>query len=256
MPTDKLTVKSYDGYAQKWADKMKSGRRPAHDFMEKPAMFSMLPNLKKKNILCIGCGTGEECASLKAMGAKSVTGIDISAGMIEVAKKNFPDLNFLVGDVENLKFKKESFDFIYSSLVMHYINDWKKPLKKIYSLLKPKSKFLFSTHNPVYYAGENKTSGDITTHIAGFRMLNNKTVNVYGDYAKERLIKDKWFGDFNVNYYHRPMSALLNDIATTDFKITKCLEPKMTEGALKHYKAYYKIHAKFPLFIIFELTKI
>ncbi len=256
MPTNKTTIKSYNDYAQKWADKMKEGKRPAHDFMEKPAMYSLLPNLKNKNVLCIGCGTGEECFYLKSLGAKTVTGIDISEGMISVAKKNFPDLDFIVGDVENLKFKNNSFDFIYSSLTMHYISDWKKPLQKIYSLLKPKSKFLFSTHNPVYYGAEFSAKGDITTHLSGFRKLNNEVVTVYGDYLKERLIKDKWFGDFKVNYFHRPMSALLNDIATTKFKITNCLEPKMTEGAKKNYKAYYKIHSKYPMLIIFELTKI
>ena len=256
MPTDKTTIKSYDGYAQKWADKMKAGKRPAHDFLEKPAMHSLLPNLKNKNILCLGCGTGEECYSLKSKGAQSVTGVDISAGMIEIAKKNFPDLEFKVGDVENLKFKKESFDLVYSSLMMHYIQDWKKPLKKIYSLLKPKSKFLFSTHNPVYYAGEFTMQGDLRTKLSGYRELNQNVVKVYGDYKKERLIKDVWFGDFKVNYFHRPMSSLLNDIAVTDFKITKVLEPQMTEAAKKNYKSDYIIQSKYPMFIIFELTKI
>lgn len=256
MPTNKTTVKSYTDYAQKWADRMSAGLRPAHDFLEKPAMYSLLPNLKNKNVLCLGCGTGEECASLMAKGAKSVTGIDIAKGMIDVAKKKFPELDFKVGDVENLRFKKESFDFVYSSLMMHYINDWVKPLKKIYSLLKPKSKFLFSTHNPVSYAGELTKSGDLRTHLLGFRELNNNIVKVYGDYKKERLIKDTWFGDFKVNYFHRPMSSLLNDIAQTDFKITKCLEPQMTAAAKKNHKSDYIIQSKLPLFIIFELTKI
>jgi len=255
MPTDKTTIKSYSAYAEKWAARMKEGKRAAHDFLEKPAMYSLLPNLKNKNILCLGCGTGEECNSLKAKGAKSIIGVDISNGMIEVAKHNFPNLEFKVGDVENLKFKKESFDLIYSSLMMHYIEDWKKPLQKIYSLLKPKSKFIFSTHNPVFYAGEHSKSGDLKTHISGYRELNQNVVKVYGDYKKERLIKDKWFGDFKVNYFHRPMSSLLNDIAQTDFKITKCLEPQMTEAAKKNYKADYLIQSKFPMFIIFELTK-
>lgn len=256
MPTDKTTIKSYNGYAEKWAGKMLAGKRPAHDFLEKPAMYSLLPSLKNKDLLCLGCGTGEECNSLMRKGAKSIVGVDISKGMIEVAKKNFPELDFRVGDVENLKFKKESFDLVYSSLMMHYIQDWKKPLKKIYSLLKPKSKFIFSTHNPVSYAGEFTRSGDLRTQLLGFRELNQDIVRVYGDYKKERLIKDKWFGDFKVNYFHRPMSSLLNDIAQTDFKITKCLEPSMTAEAKKNYKSDYIIQSKLPLFIIFELTKI
>ena len=94
MPTDKETVKSYDDYAKKWADKLRSGQNFAHKYLEKPAMYSKLPDLKGKSAICIGCGTGEECEHLKSLGADKVVGIDISQGLIDVAKQSFPQIEF------------------------------------------------------------------------------------------------------------------------------------------------------------------
>ena len=48
-------------------------------------------------ILELGCGTGQLLAALKP--ARGV-GIDISDGMIEVARRNYPDLEFYTGDIE------------------------------------------------------------------------------------------------------------------------------------------------------------
>ena len=48
-------------------------------------------------VLELGCGTGQLLAALKP--ARGV-GIDISDGMIEVARRNYPDLEFYTGDIE------------------------------------------------------------------------------------------------------------------------------------------------------------
>jgi len=146
MPTDKKTIKSYNEYALKWLEKMRSGKNIAHKFLEKPAMYKKLPNPKNKSVLCIGCGTGEECEHLKSLGAKKVVGIDISKEMIDFAKKSYPDLEFLVMDMEKLNFSENSFDFVYSSLTMHYVNyvkSWTKTLRGVYKVLKKRRDISF-----------------------------------------------------------------------------------------------------------------
>ena len=55
---------------------------------------------KKSEVLEIGCGVGDLLSSLEP--ARGV-GIDISESMINNAKKNFPQFEFVVGDVENLE---------------------------------------------------------------------------------------------------------------------------------------------------------
>ena len=45
---------------------------------EKPALFSLVPDLLGKNILDLGCGYGENCAEFRHLGANKVVGVDIS----------------------------------------------------------------------------------------------------------------------------------------------------------------------------------
>ena len=159
MPTDKNTTESYSNYAQQWAERMRSGKNIAHEYLEKPAMYGKLPDLTGLDVLCIGCGTGEECHYLKSLGARRVVGIDISEGLIEYAKKSYPELEFKIMDMEHLDFTTESFDFVYSSLVMHYIDSWKSVLGAISKVLKRGGRFLFSTHHPAKWGAEKTRIG-------------------------------------------------------------------------------------------------
>ncbi|MFF1822827.1 class I SAM-dependent methyltransferase [Kribbella sp. NPDC058245] len=52
----------------------------------------------------LGCGTGRVTSHLAAAGL-DVFGIDLSPGMIDVARENYPDLRFEVGSVFNLELK-------------------------------------------------------------------------------------------------------------------------------------------------------
>lgn len=109
MATDQDTIKSYNNYAKKWAERLRGGKNIAHKYLEKPAMYGKLPNLANKSVLCIGCGTGEECDYISKQGAKKVVGIDISDGLIEFAQKSYPKINFYVMDMEKIDFP----DFIF-----------------------------------------------------------------------------------------------------------------------------------------------
>lgn len=63
------------------------------------------------SILDVGCGSGYIASILEDKGFR-VTGIDVSARMLELAKVNAPRSNFLRMDMRRLDFPKESFDAI------------------------------------------------------------------------------------------------------------------------------------------------
>lgn len=254
MPTDKKTVQSYDANALQWALRIRSNKNTAHTYLEKPAMYKKLQNLKGTTVLCIGCGTGEECDYLASQGAK-VIGIDISKGLIAYAKQSYPQLEFRVMDMERLSFAATSFDLVYSSLTMHYVKDWTKTLRNIHRVLKPNGTFLFSTHHPVKWGAEKYRTKTKNRFIMGYEKIKTKKGTVFGDYLNARKINDVWFKDFKVSYYHRPLSDILRDIAKSGFLISDFLEPRPIRAAAKRDPRFYKIHTKIPLFMIFELTK-
>lgn len=63
-----------------------------NNLLEQPAMEEMLPDLKDKSVLDIGCGYGHNCLDFIKRGANKAVGIDISEKMLAVAKKNPPTL--------------------------------------------------------------------------------------------------------------------------------------------------------------------
>ncbi len=255
MPTDKKTIRSYNSYATQWAKRMRSGNNTAHRYLEKPAMHQKLPNLKGKVVLCIGCGTGEECAHLKKLGAKRVVGVDISKGVIAEARKSYPGIEFHVMDLEKLKYPAGTFDFIYSSLTLHYIKEWLKPLQRIHKTLKKGGVFLFSAHHPLYWGSKIARSQKVDTVSLGYTRYESGATEVWGDYFKTRRVDDVWFKEFKVTFYHRPLAAIMSDIMKSGFTITDVVEPRPTTAAAKANAAFYKIHTKIPLFIIFKLEK-
>ena len=72
----------FEGYK-----KIREKEASANNVFEIPALFSMLPDLKDKTILDLGCGFGEHCKGFIQMGAAKVVGVDISEKMLEVARE-------------------------------------------------------------------------------------------------------------------------------------------------------------------------
>src|SRR5688572_3548966 len=146
MSTDPKTIASYNQNAHAWAGKVRSGKNYAHVFIEKPAMAKLLENvgdLQSKKVLLIGCGSGEEVELLRTKGAKdeNIIGTDISEKLIGIAKMTYPKVDFRIMDMESLAFENESFDLVYSSLALHYLEDWTKVLSEVFRVIKKSGQF-------------------------------------------------------------------------------------------------------------------
>lgn len=64
-------------------------------------------------ILDAGCGGGRDTDLLSKKGLKAV-GLDLSSGLIKVARKTFPELEFIEGNMLSLPFPDSDFDGIWS----------------------------------------------------------------------------------------------------------------------------------------------
>jgi ubiquinone/menaquinone biosynthesis C-methylase UbiE len=224
----------------------------AHIFIEKPAMFSLLPNLRGKKVLCLGCGSGEEIELLEKKGATDITGIDIADKLIEIAKQENPNHNFFVMDAEHLNFESEAFDFIYSSFVLDYFEDWTNVLKEIYRVLKDGGVFQFSDIHPVKWGGEctYDNDGNTTGSLLGF-----KDGKVYGDYLDIFAHKQQWMNSLETVNYTMPISKMYKFLRDANFNIEDIIEPKIIEEAKEFDLKYYEAHSKIPQVVIFSCRK-
>ena len=130
----------FEGYK-----KIRDNKINANNLFEIPALFSMLPDIKNKRVLDLGCGFGEHCKRFIDCGAKKVVGIDISEKMLEVARNENSDPNIIYINMpmEKIAELNEQFDIVVSSLAFHYIEDFEGVVRDIYNMLDTEGIFIF-----------------------------------------------------------------------------------------------------------------
>ncbi len=257
MSTNDATIKWYNKNAQGYAAHVRDASDSVyHAYYEKPAMYALIPSLKGKSVLSLGCGSGEDTKYLKKRGAARSVGIDISKGLIDIARQSHPTCEFSVMDMEQLTFSKESFDFAYSSLAIHYIEDWTRVFKKVFTILKPGSRFLFSCGHPVYSALALTSSrrNIALRQLAIIRDEKNNTAEIVGDYLTRKKINDA-FGRNTVTVWHKSISEIIGEATSAGFLVEKCIEPLPLEKMKEIRPRDYAILNKIPNFIIFRLIK-
>ena len=114
-----------------------------HRTEEKDAWIAVLGSVLPKQplrILDVGCGTGAMGLLLSEMG-HTVTGIDLSAGMMEVGRTKNAELGlsmtFQEGDAENPPFADETFDAVINRHLLWTLPHPETALANWYRVLKP-----------------------------------------------------------------------------------------------------------------------
>lgn len=96
-----------------------------------------------KSILDIATGTGDLAISFAHSQVKRIVGLDLSEGMLNVARKKVIDKNiaekitFVQGDSENLPFKDNSFEAVTVSFGVRNFENLEKGLSEIHRVLTP-----------------------------------------------------------------------------------------------------------------------
>jgi len=127
------------------------------NLIEWKAIKTILPELKNKSIVDLGCGTGRFSFLFESMNPRSITGIDLSEKMIEIglnnAKRKKSIVKFVHGNIEDLSdMKLENIDFVFSSTTLHYIKNLNNIMQQINRILTSGGECILSVIHPVYSA--------------------------------------------------------------------------------------------------------
>jgi len=91
-------------------------------------------------LLEVGCGMGTDLLQFARGGARC-TGIDLTPRSIEITRHRFrlydADGAFMISDGENLPFRDESFDVVYSNGVLHHTPDTAGAIREVHRVLRP-----------------------------------------------------------------------------------------------------------------------
>jgi ubiquinone/menaquinone biosynthesis C-methylase UbiE len=143
------TPEFFDGYSR-----MDRSVRGLDGAPEWPAIQMLLPELHGKRVVDLGCGFGWFARWAMTEGAASVLGIDLSENMLSRARAETAALGvrYLRADLESLELPEEAFDLAYSSLALHYVEDFGRLVDGVFRALGPDGHFVFSIEHPIFMA--------------------------------------------------------------------------------------------------------
>ncbi len=245
-----IARKSYNRIAR-WYHELRTERYPSgwfyNEMLEMPTTLKLLGNIKGKEILDLGCGTGIYAKILTKRGAK-VKGIDISEEMIKIARKENPKVEFKVGSMNKLPYRNKEFDIVLAALSISYLRDWNAVFKEVKRVLNDGGLFVFSTDNPVIESIKKI-------------MYKGRKFRIIKDYFKEGLRKERWHnvgGKGEVVYikdYHKTYGTIVKTITRNGFEIVDYEDAYPLKKAKKLFPRDYKLWSSMPYFCTWKLGK-
>jgi len=117
------------------------------------SLRAMLPDVRGKRVLDLGCGFGWFCRWAIAQGAAEVTGLDVSEKMLARARDTSdPAIRYERADLDALTLEPAHHELIYSSLAFHYLTKLDALMAQIARALVPDGRLVFSVEHPMFTA--------------------------------------------------------------------------------------------------------
>lgn len=107
------------------------------------SVMELIDANKGSSVLDLGCGNGALTKKLQEKGY-AVKGLDASKELLDIAKKDYPSIEFVQGDAAAFTLSKPV-DVVFSNAVFHWLNrdQQQKMLKCVYDSLKENGQFVF-----------------------------------------------------------------------------------------------------------------
>ncbi|MEK3889516.1 class I SAM-dependent methyltransferase [Bacillus sp. FSL K6-3431] len=207
---------------------------------------SLIPELKNKSVLDLGCGFGWHCRFARDQQASSVVGVDISEKMLQKARETTDDpaISYVQMPIEDIHFSNSQIDVVISSLALHYIESFEGICKKVHDLLSPGGTFVFSVEHPIF---TSRNEQDWYCDDQGNRL--HWPVDNY----QFEGVRETTFLTENVIKYHRTISTYMNDLLGAGFTLKAVKEPMPPDEMLND--SVMKDENRRPMFLIISAEK-
>jgi ubiquinone/menaquinone biosynthesis C-methylase UbiE len=140
--TPREIITHFDSIAERY-DEYKRSWRYYHDERHR-FIVSMIP--AGASVLEVGCASGLLLGRIP--GGRRV-GLDISPRMVEVARRNNPDIEFVAGTLDALE-GAEPFDYIVLDNLVEYLPEIHLVFQELTRLLHAGSKLILTSNNPLW----------------------------------------------------------------------------------------------------------
>jgi ubiquinone/menaquinone biosynthesis C-methylase UbiE len=212
--------------------------KPHNAFYDRPNTLSLIPEPAGKHILDAACGPGKYAEILLSQGAQ-VTGFDLIPRMVALAQqRNKGQGHFFAHDMSQPlhMLEEATFDVVLCALGMDYLEDWDKPLREFYRVLKPGGHLVMSMQHPFFE----------------YLFFESKR------YFDTEAVQCTWKGfgkPVEVHSFRRPLSAFIMPLLNSGFQLDTLLEPLPVDAFKAADPRHYEELMQFPAFICVRARK-
>ena len=230
----------YDDFASQYAE-MVAAREEAGIEHEPimPRFLKILGDVSGLTVLDAGCGEGY-LSRILAHRKANVTGIDISARLIQIARAKDPEcaITYQVANLSQpLPGYQQHFDLVVSHFVLNDVHDYQGFLTTLGAVTKPGGRLVFSLNNPYSFV----VRGHITNYFDTGKAFPYRGMSAEG---------------VKVHFYHRTLEEYLDACFAIGLQLQHLVDVPTPEGTFKRQpdtlipKGYH-----FPFFMILGFRK-
>lgn len=199
-----------------------------------PVLWRMVGDVRGLVALDAGCGPGYLARKLHEKGA-TVTGVDLSPKMIEIARSKTQAIDFHVDSCIGLvTLADETFDLLVANYVLMDVSDLAGAVRAFSRVLKPGGVAVLILSHPCFpqsYAKVDETTGVVSYHWP------------FNYYEESRHVDEPWGGfDAHFIWFHRPLSMYWRAFADAGFDVVDLDEPRITPERYHLAESERKLH--------------
>jgi len=177
----KITVLTpLEGY-NRWSSTYHHESNPIKDLSDQ-LVEKLLPDLKDKNFLDAGCGTGKFCSLAEKKNAARIVGLDLSPNMIEIARQQCKSAEFRSGDLSSVLIEENNYDVIVCALVLGHLEHLTPALDSLLKALRHGGVLIITDFHPFLTLLQAKRTFRETVTGKNFEVRHH--LHLFEDYFK------------------------------------------------------------------------
>jgi SAM-dependent methyltransferase len=241
----------YDPIAEQYK---RSKETPWRSHIECFTFMNAIGDVRGLSVLDVACGEGFYTRLVRHAGAARVTGVDLSAGMVELASRQEAEaplgIEYRVGDGRALGLAPE-YDLAVAAYLLNYATtraELAGMCASIARCLRPGGRFVTVNSNPAL---------DFS-RAPSYRAYGFET-SVKGDWCEGAPITWTFFledGPFSIENYHLPVAVHEEALRDAGFRSVRWLAPRLSpDGHARHGAEFWKTFLDAPPVTFIECVK-
>ncbi len=242
---------NYDPIAEQY---QRSKQQPWRTFVECFTLMNLIGDLEGMDVLDVACGEGFYTRMIRERGAARVTGVDLSHGMIELARnqeaRHRLGIEYVVGDAREL-LDSDQFDLAVAAYLLNYArnrDEIQAMCDGIARSLKPGGRFITVNCNPAL----------VFSGAPPYRKYGVET-RVRGAWQDGAPIKWTFYlsdGAFEIENYHLNVAIHEEAFRRAGFREVRWHPPRLSpEGLAEYDQAFWSSLLDHPPVAFIECVK-